>query len=274
MKKNRKDIKIPNIEEEIPFYFKGNFQNEKCFIFIPGLGGEGGSILNYLNLEEDFPNYCSVSFDMRGQGENKNKPSKYFQKYLSDVNNIINYLLEKYQFSEIILGGESWGSALAFLYQNKYHKKEIKKVIGWNMPFSIIKNEEKEKTMPSLISNFKILLTYLTNITTYEERPFNEKLTNNEVVIRINQNKNNKQNNKLPIAAWKSFKKAYRIYFKNKEIMQYHYIQSLDDVLRTNSFIEKNAKNMIILEKGTHILSLDKFEKNNLFKTIKEIINS
>lgn len=269
MQKIRKTLKIKELKEKVPIFIRSsNLKNKKAIIAIQGLGGSGSSIFGYDIDSKLYQDFSFFGFDSRAHHNNKNKPSSYPSVYLEDFHLLILELVKKYNLEQIYLIGESWGASLIYLYQAKYQNPIVKKAIGWNMPYNVVKNDSNYKEKIKLISTIKVLLTYLFNINTYEIRAFNTELTNNELIKRINKNPT-KQSNRLAIAAFRSFKKSWKMLFENKNFI---YIQSMQDVLKTKDWINKNKNKIIILEKGTHILALDKFESKTLFKLIFDII--
>ncbi|MGL5521990.1 MAG: alpha/beta fold hydrolase [Metamycoplasmataceae bacterium] len=273
MNKKPNLIKIKGFKEEIPFYFRGNINSEKCIFFVHGLGGSGSPFMRTIDQENLFNDYFVISLDMRGQTRNKNKPSKFSKRYIKDLKIIINFLINKFGIKNLYLLGESWGSALIFLYLKYVSNPFVKGAIGWNMPYSVTKNEEVNKKQEKIIDSLKVIFTFLTNITTWSKRPFNNELTNNPVIIRINSLSDGLQNNKLPIASFFCLKKAWR-YLKSKQRKENTlYIQSMGDILRNNKIVEKYKDNIVVLESGTHILSLDIKDNLNLFEIIKKTIS-
>lgn len=265
--------KINNISKSIPIFMIEPIKKNitKALILIPGLNGNG-SMIRFFNYNE-FDDCLLFSFDPRAQGNNKNKASRFYKKYVEDIKLLIDeFKVKNPQIKEIFLCGESWGATLAFLTYKKY-SKDIKGVIGWNMPYNVV-DVAPEKGWNKFIKTLKVFITFLTSINTYDEAPLADALTNNKVVKKVIQMvKNNKLNNKVPIAAWRSFKKSWKV-LENNENLNIKYIQSMEDVMLSKKGLSKiqNIKNVIIFEKGYHILTFDDNMSDKLFYEIFNFI--
>ncbi len=234
-------------------------------IFVNGLNGE----INMLEYFDDpaFDNKYLFSYDQRAQGSNKNKAARNYRTYLRDLHQIVNYLKnEMPQIKNIILFGESWGTALIILYNKKY-AGSVNKVIGCNMPYEV-KRMPPISIKQAISTHFKTGFTFFSNIDTRVFSPFNNKLTSNKILMRIaKMNSNNKYSTKVTLASWMSFRKAWRVLLKemgNPETNVF-YVQSGDDFMKSkkNRLIKINEitkKHYIKLKKGFHILT---FEANS-----------
>ncbi len=271
---NRK-VKVKNDIFNI-YYVKAlkDKNSKKCLFFVPGLNGNGVTI-NYWNYPKIINNWNIFSVDMRAQGNDTNKPSRYFKTYLNDLYEIIKFIREEFQMEEIILLGESWGGALCNLYAKFYH--DVNGYMTWNIPYEII-DVSNEKKKDKFLKNIKMILTFLTNINTYDNGGFVEKLTNNPILIKIVKFLARKKvSNRVIIAAWLSFKKSWRFILKNHKKINFKYIQSNDDIMKSNNVVEKLKKEsdkVIIFNKGTHILTFDKFQQDKLFDEIYNFISN
>lgn len=257
-------------KDKFPLYLSKCENSKKLIFYIPGLNGNGALVEH---ISDKFEGYNVASFDPRAQGENQSKPSRRYKKYLKDINIIINFLKDKLDVNEIYLIGESWGAALAILYDFKY--KGINKVACWNCPYKIV-NSEKVPFKIAFKRNLKMIITFLFSINTYDDAEFNEKLINNKIILRaIKVFRRKKISNKVILASWRSFKPAWKIIFNNK-INNYLYIQSLEDIMLHNDLLEKisNNKNVLMYEKGHHVLLFDNESQENLFKDINNFLNS
>lgn len=258
--------------EEFPVYLSRNNNSNKLLFYIPGLNGNGALIEN---ISKEFPNYSVASFDPRAQGENYSKPYRSYKKYLSDIYEIINNLKSKLNVHNIYLIGESWGAALAILYKYKYDG--IDKIVCWNCPYKI-NNTEKVPFKVAFKRNMKMIGTFLFSIDTYDDADFNENLINNKVILRaIKVFRRKSVSNKVIIAAWKSFKPAWKIIMKNK-IDNYLYIQSLEDIMLHKDLLKiiSNTKNQNIItyEQGYHILMFDINSSQKLFRDINNFLDN
>ncbi len=251
---------------------KNNIEKcDKLVIFLSGLNGNSNFIKYFSN--DCFDDVFLISYDPRAQANNKLKPSQKFKKYLSDLDKIINkYLEENQNIKEIYLIGESWGSCLAFLY-NKYYPNKVKGTLGWNMPYEIVDTSKKEDN--NFMLKLKVVVTLLTWIDTEEKSILTEEMTNNAALRRLIINSRRlKLSNKVIIASWRSFKKSWKYFLKNKDNQNFLYIQSKDDILKSKKIFKKikSKNNIIFLEEGTHLLSFDINVSNQLFSLIKKFI--
>ncbi len=258
----------------IPTYLvspRNNKKSNTLLLFIPGLNGNG-SMIKYFNYPY-FDNMYLFSFDQRAQGFNTNKPSRFYKKYLKDLNYLIDEIKIRYpHINNIYLCGESWGSTLSFLF-HKYYFQKINGVIGWNMPYKVVDLSPK-KGWNKFSSSMKTLLTFLTSIDTYDDAPMASELTNNKVLLRIIKSiKRPKLSNKVILAAWRSFKKSWKYISKNN--FNYLYIQSLEDAMITLKKVNHEAMHndkIIIFKKGYHLLTFDNNVSDKLFKIIYKFI--
>lgn len=261
-------------------------KNGKCdyvCLFLNGLNGDKNSIKYFVNLE----NCIAISFNHRQWEDNRQKSSKNPYVYIEDIKKIVYQIKLLYPNLKIFLLGESWGSALAIMFQDKY-PKEINGIITWNMPCGIVNiGDDENRTNNIFIDSIKMIITFLFNIDFLSPTIFPSKLTDNKLLQRaINiRNKGKKGSNRVIIAAWKSFSKAWKILIKNLKNdsnSNFLYIQSFNDALISNkkvNIIEKNYqekinKNIILLKNGgTHILSFDTKYSKLLFDTIKKYLS-
>ncbi|MGL5246321.1 MAG: alpha/beta fold hydrolase [Mycoplasmoidaceae bacterium] len=236
-----------------------------------GLNGNS-KFIKYLNYP-CFDNVDFISYDQRAQSKNKLKPSMLHTTYINDMNLVINeYLKQNKNIKKLYIIGESWGASLAFLCKKKY-PKNINGVLGWNMPYEIRDSSKSEKN--NTLLKLKVLLTLLTGINTNGITFLSHDTTNNQAIKKLIINsRNTLLSNKVVIAAWKSFKRAWRYFLKNPN-ENFIYIQTGEDNMKSN-FLFKNGKeykNIIMFEKGTHLLSFDINVADKLFNEIKEFIN-
>lgn len=264
MTSTRKEIIIKN--DKFPtYYIPSNKPSKKMIIFVPGLNGNG-VLINYFN-EEICNDFHLFSFDGRAQAENKSKPYRSYKKFLKDIDAIVDYVKDEYNVDEIYLTGESWGAGLCLLYDHIYGK--VKKVFCWNCPKEVV-NTSKQKFKDAFVRNIKMLCTFLFSINTYDNQDFVDELTNNKVLLRtIKIYRNKKLSNKVILAAWRSFKPAWKV-IEKKLVNNFRYIQSGDDILFNKARIDeiKSNINIIYYEHGTHILSFDNLMSKQLFSDL------
>lgn len=273
------DYTFNNKKNKFQIFCNLPLTNTKCdtlIFYIPGLNGNG-SLVHYFD-DQVFNKYLVCSFDPRAQGDNQLKASRNYKKYIDDIFFVINNICNKFNnIKNIFLIGESWGANLAFLF-NKYYPNVTRAIIGWNMPYHVIDTSDL-KGWKKIKNSLKVLLTYTTNINTFDDTPFNEQLTNNKVLIRIVKTiKNNRISNRVILAAWKSFKQSWRYLLKNATKNNLFYIQSSKDALISkdivNKFVRLHPINFREIDGGYHILTFDESANKLLFNDIDCIIKS
>lgn len=267
------NIKI-NIGYDLELIIVENGKPNKICLFINGLNGDKNAIKYFRKINDSF----LVSFNHRQWDDNTQPGSKNPNVYIDDIYKIIVKLKEIYPNNKIFLLGESWGSALSIIFQKNYSDM-IDGVFTWNMPFGIKKLEDSE-SKNSIVNSFRMILTLLFNKNYYSPTMFPHELTNNVILKRAIKirNKDKKASNRVIIAAWKSFKKSWKILLKNvskKSNLNFVYVQSMGDALISEKKVNKlkhklyeNQKKIYIFDKGTHILSFDIEECKKLFDLI------
>lgn len=251
------------------FHIEPKKPSKDLIFFLCGLDGNGVTI-TYFNYDV-FDNYHLIAIDGRAQASNKSKSSRTYKTYIKDIHNIINKFKEEHEINKVYLIGESWGSALALLYNKTYH--DVNGIFIWNMPCKIV-NITKVKPSIAFKRNTKMFWTFLTNADIYDERDFDEALTNSKALVRaINVFRNKEASNRVTIAAWRSFSKAWKYVTKNYNDINFHYIQSLEDVMIDKKKVDKLAARtdkVEFFDKGYHILSFDENVEDKLFNTLKK----
>ena len=125
-------------------------ESDTLVLFSLGLNSNS-NFIKYLDYP-CFDDVYLIGYDARAQSKSELKPSIRFETYVDDMNSILTeYLKQNPNIKKVYIIGESWGSALAFLYKKKYPEK-IYGVMGWNMPYEIIDS--------SKVLNLKIHLLY------------------------------------------------------------------------------------------------------------------
>lgn len=271
---NNFQIKIKSNKYEIPLsLINHNNDNHIAYILISGLNGTRNTIA-FFN-KEIFKNSTIISFDARAQGENKNKSSRYYKKYVNDFREILIELKNDEKFKNINewnIIGESWGGALAILYMNKYGEIDniINKVRIWNVPYKI-KDVSPVHGWEKFKNTIKIMFTFITNIDTKTINRPNNKLINNKIIIRMLNLKNDIVFSRVTIAAWRSFKKSWKSFNKIWDKFNIKYMQTSEDVLNDINLIKRFAqinKNIYFLQCGYHVASLDNNVADKLFSWI------
>ena len=103
---------------------RGQDVNNPIIIMLSGGPGgtEMGRFLKYnKELEKDF---IVVNWEQRGSGKSypsiKNKEDMVLDQYVSDINELVNYLKDKYDKEKVYLLGHSWGTIIGTLAVEKY----------------------------------------------------------------------------------------------------------------------------------------------------------
>ncbi len=267
-----KNTKVNGFAKEVPItIIKPNKKSNTLVLFICGLNGKG-LLAKYFNVDGLLDEYYIMSYDQRAQGDNLNKSSRCYKRYIDDIDLIVQHIKETMpQIKNIYLVGESWGTSLAILY-NKYYPNKVKGTFGWNMPYKPVDiTPLKGKAKLKMIN--KNIFTFLTNIDTYQDSPLAPCLTNNKLLVRIsNMNVNKQVSTRVTLAAWRTFKPSWRYLLKTNQNIKY--IQSLDDAMFIKSRLDKIklCKNVEIYEKGYHILSFDLDVQQQLFNDLVTFI--
>lgn len=260
---------------------KNESNNSVVFIFNSGIG-QTNSLNLYMN-NPFFDDHYFISYEKMGHGKNQNKPSQFKGKYIKELDSVIDWTKKQFPNKRIFLLGESWGSAINFLYIEKNSQK-INGVINWNMPTKII-NTQKKSFKRVWVSAWKEIATILfnANLILPLEPNHRDPLTQNEMLKRVSimtHSDNASSNSRLTLSVWRYFRVSKRFLIKNckKDNFKFIYIQTLEDALINHKLIDKlknisNGNHLIIMEKGYHILSLEPVESNLLFDIIKKYIS-
>lgn len=271
-------FKIENLKDNIPYSVIEpiiNDINSKVIIFMNGLNGTR-NWMKYYN-HSVFDNNFLISFDQKGQAENKSKPSKFYKNLINYNIEVVDYISKKSEFKnlDIILIGESWG-AIACLLMAKKNPNLIKGFVIWNMPGKLPSRNKEVSNKKIFQLSIKTLFTTITNINTKSEIIFDERLTSNNLLIRASRNTIRKyENNKTSIAVFFSISPAWKTIIKNNLLVPFIYIQSKQDIMFEPKRFSKISeyKNVFFLEKGHHILILEKNSKE-IFDKLDNFINS
>lgn len=127
--------------------------NNPIILFLHG--GPGFAQSSFANqyqnkLREEF---VVVNWDQRGAGKSYSddlpKETMNIEQFISDTNELVNYLLEKFNRKKIYLVGHSWGSILGLMTTERYPEKFYAYIgIG-----QVIDNEQGEKISYEFILN-------------------------------------------------------------------------------------------------------------------------
>ncbi|WP_257008216.1 alpha/beta fold hydrolase [Bacillus sp. FJAT-45350] len=106
----------------------------------PGISSRGKDYTIVSNTKKLVEHYTVVFWDQRGTGKsyNKNIPQETmnFNQFISDANEIIDYLMMKYKKKKIYLAGHSFGSLIGMYLINQYPEKfysyiGLSQIIDW-----------------------------------------------------------------------------------------------------------------------------------------------
>lgn len=253
--------------------------NTCVFIFCCGLGGTN-SFNVYMNNPIYNTNYF-VMYDKMSHGDNKNKPSQFKNKYLVELDKVVDWAKQTFPNKKIYLLGESWGSAVNFLYYKKYGNK-VDGVINWNMPTTPI-SPVKKTAWQKWQYAWREIITFLTNanIQLLPDRNQYEMLSRNRLLIRaMAMQPATRSNTRLTLAVWRYMRPSYKFLLRNDSNPKYNflYIQSGQDVLMCEKHIKNidmtaDANHYLKIPTGYHILTMEPEESKIMYKAIEDFIN-
>lgn len=253
-------------------------KNTCVFIFCCGLGGTN-SFNVYMN-NPIYDNNYFVMYDKMGHGDNKNKPSQYKNKYIIELDKVVNWAKRKFPKKRIYLLGESWGAAINFLYYKKFAKK-INGVINWNMPTRPI-SPIKKTALQKWQNAWREIITILTNrdLKLPFDQTQHEHLSRNKMLIRAMALQPAIRNStKLTLAVWRCMYPSYKFLLKNisNPNCNFLYVQSFQDALMFKKHIENvekkaDSKHYLKIPTGYHILTMEPEESKTLYKAIEGFI--
>lgn len=278
----RINIDSKTFKHSIPVVFvepKINNDRTKVFIFCCGLGGTN-SFNVYMN-NSFYDEHYFITYDKMGHGENKNLSSQYKNKYLIELNEIVNWAKQQFESKEIYLLGESWGSSINFLYCKKFPNK-VSGVINWNMPTKAI-SPVKKTVWQNWQFAWREFFTMITNINLLLplEQSNHNLLSRNKMLVRaISMQPSVRNGTKLTLAVWRFMKPSLKFLLKkpDKYLNNFLYVQSGQDALMCNKhirLIESNLGNthFVKIPTGYHILTMEPEESKTLYKIISDFID-
>lgn len=249
------------------------------FIFNCGLGGT-----NSFNIYMNNPFYNShyfIMYDKMGHGENSNPISQFKKKYLYELNEVVDWAKKKFPNLKIYLLGESWGSAINFLYQQKNSSK-INGVINWNMPTAPV-SPVKKTAWQNWQFAWREILTLITNINLFLplEQSNHELLSSNKLLVRaIGMQPTTRNSTRTTLAVWRFMRPAYKFLIRNGNNTNYDflYVQSGQDALMCKKHISNierviSKNHYLKIPTGYHILSMEPAESQILYDAIRDFIN-
>lgn len=275
------NIDSVNFSNPIPAVcVKPKVENNNTVIFIYN-GGIGSSIASSLYMNS-FLYDCNyfITYEKAGHGNNKNKASQFKKNYILELDEIVLWVKKQFPGKKIYLLGESWGTAINFIYYRDNVGK-IDGTIGWNMPFGITNPERKTaKQMYSIV--WRELVTFIFNIECHlpAVQTSQEKFSRDPLFRRLlTIVPPSKTNTKINLCVWRFMKPTYRFICKFGRNSKYNfmYIQSGQDVMANWKFvkrIEKNVDNIHYLKfpTGYHVLSMEPKESIDLWKTVLDFV--
>ncbi|MGL5617864.1 MAG: serine aminopeptidase domain-containing protein [Metamycoplasmataceae bacterium] len=255
-------FKINGLKYEVPYTVINPINiddNSKVIVFMNGLNGDR-AWLKYFN-HSIFNNNYLISFDQKGQGYNQEKPTQFYRKLINYNLKVLEHItkLPEYEGRDVILIGESWG-ANATLLMSKKRPDLMKGFLIWNMPGKLPSTNFEVPAKNRIVFTLKTLFTFFTGINTKDVIPFDTRLTTNKLLIRASKYQNNLySNNKTSIAIFFSFGPSWRIIRNNNLKVPFVYVQSMNDIMYSKKKFSqiKNHENVVIFEKGHHLLYLD-----------------
>lgn len=274
-------IESVNFRHYIPVvYVKPKQEVKESVVFIFN-GGIGSSIPSCLYMNSFlYDNHYFVTYEKAGHNENKNKPSQFKEFYLNELDEVVNWVKKQYPEKKIFLLGESWGTAINFVYYKKYGKK-IDGTIGWNMPFAITNPERKTaKQMYSIV--WREIVTFLFNVECHLPvvQTSQDKFSRDPLFRRLLKLvPPSKTNTKINLSVWRFMKPAYNFVKKqgtNKN-MKFLYVQSGEDIMANWKKVKKieqyvDKEHYVKFPTGYHVLSMEPKESILLFNKIIDFI--
>lgn len=248
------------------------------FIFNSGIGSSIPTCL-YMN-NSIYDNHYFIAYEKAGHNDNKNKPSQFKKLYLNELDEVVAWTKKHLPGKQIYLLGESWGTAINFLYYKK-NKNRVKGTIGWNMPFGIVNPEKKTaKQMYSII--WRELVTLLFNAECHLPlvQTSQDKFSRDPLFRRLlSFVPPSKTNTRINLSVWRYMRPSFNFIKKYGKDNNYNflYIQSGQDVMADWKKIFKLEKStdknhFIRLKTGYHVLSMEPKESIVLYDYIQKFI--
>ncbi|CAG9621271.1 alpha/beta fold hydrolase [Sutcliffiella rhizosphaerae] len=121
---------------------------------LPGVSNMGVDYTVATNTKELVKNFILVFWDQRGTGKSYNKKIKQetmtIQQFVTDANELVDYLRGKFSQEKIFLVGHSWGTLLGLSLVNQYPNKfysyvGISQLINWSKNDELMLNWAKDE---------------------------------------------------------------------------------------------------------------------------------
>lgn len=274
-------LECVNFKHSIPVVCVKPKQEPKESVIFIFNGGIGSSIPSCLYMNSFlYDKHYFITYEKAGHNENKNKPSQFKKNYLNELDEVINWVKKQYPEKRIFLLGESWGTAINFVYYKKYGNK-IDGTIGWNMPFAITDPEKKTaKQMYSIV--WRELVTFLFNIECHLPivQTSQDKFSRDPLFGRLLKLvPPSKTNTKINLSVWRFMRPAYNFikkYGTDKNV-KFLYVQSGEDVMANWKKVKKieqyaDKEHYVKFPTGYHVLSMEPKESILLFNKIIDFV--
>jgi pimeloyl-ACP methyl ester carboxylesterase len=112
---------------------------------VPGVSNRGVDYSVATNTKELVKNFVLVFWDQRGTGKSYHRTIKQetmtLNQFISDANELIDYLRERFSQEKIFLAGHSWGTILGFSLVHQ-HPEKFYAYIGISQIVNWTKNDE------------------------------------------------------------------------------------------------------------------------------------
>lgn len=137
------EVEIGGIKQYIQI--RGENKNNPVILFLHG--GPGYAQISYAHKYQSKieKNFVVINWDQRGAGKsynkNINRESMTLEQFLADTNEVIDYLIKKFNKNKIYLAGHSWGSLLGIFTAKRYPDK-LYAYIGIGQAIDYLKGEK------------------------------------------------------------------------------------------------------------------------------------
>lgn len=179
-------IEIGGIEQFIQI--RGEDTNNPIILFLHGGPGSPHAYVSHYYQKDLEAGYTIVNWDQRGSGRTYYANSDFdgeiglsMENLLDDLDEIVDYLTERFEQEELVIMGHSWGSILGSLYTKEYPEK-VSAYIGVGQTVNMLKAETmsvgaaKELAMKDLneeyIENLSKTFNEFSNTKSYDELNF------------------------------------------------------------------------------------------------------
>ncbi|XQP55691.1 MAG: alpha/beta fold hydrolase [Mycoplasmoidaceae bacterium] len=278
---NLYEIKSKEFKHSIPAVIvnpKNISDDSVVFIFNGGIGNSIPSCLYMDNIAYD--NHYFVTYEKAGHNENRNKPSQFKKFYLKELDEVVRWTKTQLPNRRIYLLGESWGTAINFVYY-KNNKNKVNGTVGWNMPFTIA-NPDKKSAKELYSIAWRELLTLLFNVECHipPVQKGQEQFSRDPLFARLlHIVPPSKTNTKINLAVWRYMRPSFKFICKygRHSLYNFMYVQSGQDVMSNAKKVRKiskkaDSKHFTMFPTGYHVLSMEPKESIDLYKLVLKFI--